>query len=122
MAMDDGVKIRVTEPGIMGDEPIEEFDNIGVGVRRTAGGVADVVSQVVRLGFGVATLPLNLLPNRSRYHAKNSIREGFLAVKTLIDDVTDGIDTGLSRSMERDRMYAGSIRLDADTIPPADPM
>src|SRR5689334_3311968 len=96
---DEGVKIRVTEADVMGDEPIEEFENIGRSASRTIGGVGNLVGQVVRLQFGLLTLPLNLLPARARYHAKNSVREGFLAVKTLVDEVTEGIDEGLSRSM-----------------------
>jgi len=122
MAMaDDGIKIRVTEPDLMGDEPIEEFDNLGREARRTVGGVGNLVGQVVRLQFGLLTLPLNLLPTRSRYHAKNAIREGFLAIKSLVDEVTEGIDNGLSRSMQRDNMRV-SLDLDDNTIPPADPI
>jgi len=122
MAMaDDGIKIRVTEPDLMGDEPIEEFDNLGQEARRTVGGVGNLVGQVVRLQFGLLTLPLNLLPTRSRYHAKNAIREGFLAIKSLVDEVTEGIDNGLSRSMQRDNMRV-SLDLGDNTIPPADPI
>lgn len=113
---DDGVKIRVTEPDYMGDEPIEEFENVGRSASRAIGGVGNLVGQVVRLQFGLLTLPLNLLPARSRYHAKNAVREGFLTFKSLVDEVTNGIDDGLSRSMERDRVRVG-MRGD---IPPAD--
>jgi hypothetical protein len=115
-----GVKVKVNEPGVRAyEEPIEEFD--GVDFDRTArnvgGGVANLVGQVGRLYFNVLTLPLNLLPSRSRYHAKNSIREGFLSFKVLVDDVTGAIDDGLTRSLRRDRLRIDD--LDDDTIRPA---
>ncbi len=118
--MAEEIKIKVTEPDLMGDEPIEEFDNIGRETRRAVGGVGNLIGQVIRLQFGLLTLPLNLLPEKSRYHAKNSVREGFLAIKSLVDEVTDGIDDGLNRSMDRDRMRVSSMRMD-DDIPPAMP-
>jgi hypothetical protein len=104
---DDGVKIKVSEPDAL-DEPIEEFDNVGRAAGRAIGGVGNLLGQVVRLQFGLVSLPLNLLPAKSRYHAKNSVREGFLAIKTLVDDVTNGIDSGLSRALERDRVRSGA--------------
>ena len=117
---DGGVKVKVNEPGVRAyEEPIEEFD--GVDFDRTArnvgGGVANLVGQVGRLYFNVLTLPLNLLPSRSRYHAKNSIREGFLSFKVLIDDVTGSIDDGLTRSLKRDRLRMDDF--DDDVIRPA---
>lgn len=100
---DDAVKVKVNDA----DEPFEEFD----GVEFNRAGVGNFVTQVGRLYFNVLTLPVNLLPRRSRYHAKNSIREGFLSFKALVEEVTEGIDRSLNRSLERDK-----ANLDADEI------
>ncbi len=126
-ATDDGVKIRVNEPGVRAtEEPIEEFSTMDFDRGRGGvGGVGNLVGQVGRLYFNVLTLPLNLLPRRSRYHAKNSIREGFLSFKTLIDDVTGSIDDGLNRSLQRDRLrmddYDDVIRPADNVVRPASP-
>lgn len=120
--MEESVKIKVNDPTArVYDEPIEEFtvDDFDRSARSVGNGVGNLVGQVGRLYFNVLTLPLNLLPRRSRYHAKNSIREGFLSFKVLVDDVTDSIDRGLSRSLERDKLHVDDV-LD-ETIPPARP-
>lgn len=59
--------------------------------------ITNLVGSTFRLGYGVATFPLNILPANSRVHAKNAVREAFLTVKVLIDDVTNGIDKTLTR-------------------------
>lgn len=113
------IKIKVNEPGARVEEPIEEFaGNFADTTRSLGGGVASLVGQVARLGFGVATLPLNLLPARSRYHAKNAVKEGFLTVKVLVDDVNNFVEDTLTRSMDRDKVRASLDDLD-DEVPPA---
>ncbi len=62
--------------------------------------VANLVGQIGRLGFNLMALPLNLLPVQSRYHAKNSLREGFMAFKSLVDEVATGIDESIARSRQ----------------------
>ena len=112
------VKIKVNEPGVRVEEPIEEFTgNFADTTRSLGGGVVNLAGQVARLGFGVATLPLNLLPARSRYHAKKAVKEGFLTVKVLVDDVNNFVEDTLNRSMERDKVRASMD--DLDDIPPA---
>jgi hypothetical protein len=111
----DDVKIKVTDSGGRAEEPVEEFQgNFASTTRSLGGGVVSLAGQVARLGFGVATLPLNLLPARSRYHAKNAVKEGFLTVKVLVDDVADFVDETLTRSMERDKTRASMDDLDGD--------
>ncbi len=63
-------------------------------------GVANLVGQLGRLSFNLMALPLNLLPGQSRFHAKNSLREGFMAFKSLVDEVAVGIDESVARSMK----------------------
>lgn len=60
--------------------------------------VANLVGQIGRLSFNLMALPLNLLPSQSRYHAKNSLREGFMAFKSLVDEVATGIDESIART------------------------
>jgi hypothetical protein len=108
MATTDGVRVEVKED-------FEEFEAEAVVTGR---GVGSVIGSVGRLAFNVATLPINLLPSRSRYHAKNSIREGFLSVKTFLEDVTGAIDDELSRSVSRDKVRM-EIRMEEEDIPPA---
>jgi hypothetical protein len=60
--------------------------------------VANLVGQLGRLSFNLMALPLNLLPSQSRYHAKNSLREGFMAFKSLVDEVATGIDESIART------------------------
>lgn len=62
--------------------------------------VANLVGQLGRLGFNLMALPLNLLPTQSRYHAKNSLREGFMAFKSLVDEVATGIDESIVRTRQ----------------------
>ncbi len=121
---DEGVKVKVNDPSYRAfEEPVEEFT--GADFDRTArsvgGGVSNLVGQVGRLYLNVLTLPLNLLPSRSRYHAKNSIREGFLSFKVLVDDVTGAIDDGLNRSLRRDRLRMDDMDdlMNDDVIRPA---
>ncbi|HEX2913245.1 MAG TPA: hypothetical protein VH186_20755 [Chloroflexia bacterium] len=118
----DEVKIKVNEPGTpFEDEPIEEFTTADFdrSARSVGTGAANLVGQVGRLYLNVLTLPLNLLPAKSRYHAKKSLREGFLSVKTLVDEVNNTIDHTLTRSMERDRLRMND--LEDEVIPPATP-
>ncbi len=115
------IKIKVNEPGTRVDEPIEEFVGDFAGTTRSVGGgVASLVGQVGRLYIGVLTLPLNLLPARSRYHAKNAVKESFLTIKVLVDEINHSIEHSLDRSLERDKVRVSMDDLD-DEIPPATP-
>lgn len=118
--MENEIKIKVNDPAFNADDPVEEFSaDVGNTAENVVGTVGNIAKQVVRLQFGLLTLPLNLLPSRSRYHAKNAVREGFLSFKTLVDDLTTGIDEGLRSSLERDRVWANDV---TDNIPPATPV
>lgn len=79
-------------------ETLDELDS----AQFKKGGVTNLVTQAGRLYFNVLTLPVNLLPRRSRYHAKNSLREGLLSLKSLVEEVGEGIDRSLKRSIDRD--------------------
>ncbi len=110
----DEVKIKVNEPGRTVEEAVEEFEGDFVGTSRSiGGGIGNLVGQVGRLYVGLLTLPINLLPAKSRVHAKNAIKEGFLTVKVLVDDINDGIENVLDRSLQRDRVR---VSLDDDEM------
>ena len=81
-------------------------------------GVANLVGQLGRLSFNLMALPLNLLPSQSRYHAKNSLREGFMAFKSLVDEVAVGIDESVARSMKSAKAAKIKIEETPDIKPP----
>jgi hypothetical protein len=63
-------------------------------------------------------LPLNLLPGQSRYHAKNSLREGFMAFKSLVDEVATSIDESVARSKQTSKTKIETTE-DPSNISPA---
>src|SRR4051812_27315956 len=102
--VDDSDKIKVVEDvtpveGLNNAEELRLEDTTLPG-NSTAPDVANLVGQLGRLSFNLMALPLNLLPGQSRYHAKNSLREGFMAFKSLVDEVAVGIDESVSRAQK----------------------
>lgn len=90
------IESATPEPALAAEElPLEDFSR---GENSTDPDVANLVGQLGRLSFNLMALPLNLLPSQSRYHAKNSLREGFMAFKSLVDEVATGIDESIARS------------------------
>jgi hypothetical protein len=106
--VDDSDKIGVTEPETTSPdnatipESGEELnlEDYNRPANSSDPGVANLVGQVGRLSFNLMALPLNLLPGQSRYHAKNSLREGFMAFKSLVDEVASSIDESIARSQK----------------------
>lgn len=80
--------------------------------------VANLVGQVGRLSFNLMALPLNLLPAQSRYHAKNSLREGFMAFKSLVDEVATGIDESIARSRQATNVTKIKVEEKTSDTPP----
>ncbi len=102
---DQEFKIKVSD---VDSEPLEELEGLDIKVEGSLfGTVGNFVKQVVRLQFGLVTLPLNILPAKSRYHAKNTIKEGFLTVRSAIDQINNSIENGLNRTIERDKARSG---------------
>ena len=118
---DTGDAIRVTEIHDIplddddDDELIEEVTDFNRPSRKPSN-AASVAGQVGQFYFSALMLPLNLLPDRARYHAKNSIREGFLSFKALVEEVNTAIDDGLARSINKDRQKVNASTDYADTI------
>lgn len=102
---DEEFKIKVSD---VDSEPLEELEGLDVKVEgNLAGTVGNFVKQVVRLEFGLLTLPLNLLPTKSRFHAKNAIKESFLTIRSAVDEINNSIENGLNRSLDRDKARMG---------------
>jgi hypothetical protein len=99
--MSEDIKVKVKD---VDDDVIEEIEVSDMSRGNLADQVGNVLKQVFRFQVGLVTLPLNLLPSKSRYHAKNTIREGFLTVKSLIDGVNNGIEDTLNKSLEKDKI------------------
>ncbi len=123
----DAVKIKVTEEAAGSsnfDTPFEDVTSSGYvdSARTNKSGVSNLIEQAARLSFNLISIPLNLLPSQSRYHAKNSIREGVLSFKVLVDDVTSALDRNLSHSMERDQASNPRRAVAQNEIPPAQPV
>ena len=101
----DEISIKVSD---VDADPLEELDGIDFKINGNLFKTANkIVQQVVRLQFGIVTLPLNLLPAKPRYYAKNTLHEGFLVVRSLVDDVANSIDAGLTRGLDKDKTKAG---------------
>ena len=117
-ADDTGAIPEITpEPGKTGVEDLnlEDYDRAA---NSTNPDVANLVGQIGRLGFNLMALPLNLLPGQSRYHAKNSLREGFMAFKSLVDEVATGIDESIARS--RQAVNSTKIKVEDTSLKPVD--
>lgn len=90
-----------TTPLLESAAPVSDelpFEDASRAENSTDPDVANLVGQLGRLSFNLMALPLNLLPSQSRYHAKNSLREGFMAFKSLVDEVATGIDESIART------------------------
>jgi hypothetical protein len=99
--MSEDIKVKVKD---VDDDLIEEIEVSDMSRGNITDQVGNVLKQVFRFQVGVATLPLNLLPSKSRYHAKNAIKEGFLTVRALVDGINDGIEDTLNKSLEKDKV------------------
>ncbi|MDQ3929460.1 MAG: hypothetical protein M3328_09975 [Chloroflexota bacterium] len=91
----------------------EEFNNTGnrTGVGSTIGELARLTVQVPG---AVMSMTANMFPQDTRRHARAAVREGFLAVRSLLGAIGDGIESALS-----DRDTSGSARQPLTTSGPA---
>ena len=91
----------------------EEFNNTRErsGVGSTLGEVAKLTVQVPG---AVASMTASMFPQDTRRHARAAVREGFLAVRSLLGAIGDGIESALS-----DRDAPGSTRQPLTTSGPA---
>jgi hypothetical protein len=59
------------------------------------------VKQLVRLQVEVVALPFNLLPPEPRRYAVDAVRQAFKAVRAVVDELSDTIDSALLRNTGR---------------------
>ena len=105
------------------DDEFDEGGYRGRGTRGLFGTLGNAANQVLRLQFGLVSVPVNLLPRRARRHARTALDETYLTFKVLIEDVSDALDNGLGGTDTRRRSRSRSVLVeDADDIPPADPV
>jgi hypothetical protein len=89
--MDDQVKnpeIERSDEEIAWDEEFAE-------TRRdtdVVGTLGDLARLVVQVPIALVQMPMNMLPQDTRRHARAAVREGFLAVRSLLSAVGDGIE------------------------------
>jgi hypothetical protein len=56
------------------------------------GTLGDLARLVVQVPVALVQMPMNMLPQDTRRHARAAVREGFLAVRSLLSAVGDGIE------------------------------
>jgi hypothetical protein len=56
------------------------------------GTLGDLARLVVQVPVAIVQMPMNMLPQDTRRHARAAVREGFLAVRSLLSAVGDGIE------------------------------
>jgi hypothetical protein len=67
--------------------------------------LSEAAKLTVQVPSAVASMAASIFPQDTRKHARAAVREGFLAVRSLLGAVADGIESALS---ERDT--SGSTR------------
>jgi hypothetical protein len=60
------------------------------------GFMADVARFAIQVPVALVQMPMALLPNDTSRHARSALREGFLAVRSLLGAIGDGIENLLA--------------------------
>jgi hypothetical protein len=60
------------------------------------GVVADLAKLAVQVPVAIMQMPFAMLPNDTARHARAAVREGFLAVRSLLGAIGDGIESMLT--------------------------
>ncbi len=85
-----------------------EFANMeepsGGGLTGTLDGVAKLL---IKLPAALVQLPMAILPEDTQKHARAALLESFLAVRSLLSAVGDGIEGALSDSGQKKATYKG---------------
>ena len=58
--------------------------------------ISDLLALAVKIPVAIIQMPINMLPTDTRHHTRSAVREGFLAVRSLIGAIGDGIENMLS--------------------------
>ena len=58
--------------------------------------VSDLLALAIKIPVAIVQMPINMLPTDTRHHARAAVREGFLAARSLVGAIGDGIENMLS--------------------------
>jgi hypothetical protein len=67
-----------------------------------ASSVESLIKQLIRLQLDIVTLPLTILPTKTRTLAIDTFRQAFKTVRTVVDDFSDTIDKTLTKTLEKE--------------------
>jgi hypothetical protein len=76
-------------------------------VRYVTSMVGDLAKLAVQVPVALIQMPMALLPEETARHARAALRESFLAVRSLIGAVGDGIENLLTEPSERTTTVSG---------------
>ncbi len=79
----------------------EEFSNMKGSSPDIAAGMADLLALAVKVPVALIQMPLNMLPPEAARHARTAAREGFLAVRSLLGALGDGIEGLLAEANDQ---------------------
>lgn len=72
-----------------------------------AGTLGDLAKMIAQVPAAMVQLPMALLPEETQKHARTALYEGFLAVRSLLGAVGDGIEGALSGESKGNKEAAG---------------
>ncbi len=58
--------------------------------------VSDLLALAIKIPVAIIQMPINMLPADTRRHARSAVREGFLAARSLVGAIGDGIESLLA--------------------------
>jgi len=73
----------------------EEFDSTK-GSNDFAATLSDLLALAIKIPIAVVQMPINMLPTDTRRHARAAVREGFMAARSLVSALGDGIENMLA--------------------------
>lgn len=70
-------------------------------VKAASASIENLFRQLVNLQFELISIPFSFLPGESRKYATDTVRSAFKAVRVVVDDVSELIDSTLVRNLDR---------------------
>ena len=58
--------------------------------------VSDLLALAIKIPLAIVQMPINMLPPDTRRHARAAVQESFLAARTLVGAIGDGIENMLA--------------------------
>ena len=97
--------------GGTGKDPREELrDQLNL-MGKAAG---ELLEQLVKVPATLAQIPLQVMPEDASSHARNAAREGFEAVRTILDAMAKGIEQVMKDTQARANSASSTTTPDAD--------